>query len=398
MRDYILLMKIPGAWRLILSSIPGRLSYGMSGLALFFHVQTITGRVSTAGIAVGLYSGFSAATASIRGHAVDRWGQTKPLSILVPGFTLACFALSLWAKDGNSAMMLSALIGLTAPPINLSVRPLWKQLAGDEMVRTAYALDTVVLNTTGLFGPVLGTWTALHFSGMVAMQTTGLLMLLGGLLLLSSSTSRSWEPEAKNPDEPGLFKSAAMRVLAFEGLLIGLGYGLLDVAVPSAATLAGVKDWAAVSLAAISFGGLIGGVIAGSQFKHWAPARGLVITQYAFALFAFPLFAISPGLPTALLLLAAGFPLGMAQVFYLEVVDLVRPRGAAVAALGTIWFIEGSAGAAGNALAGVISENFGSATALVGVGILFLASAATLHWASTGPLAPAMNLTGAESD
>ena len=71
---------------------------------------------------------------------------------------------------------------------------------------------------------------------------------------------------------------------------------------------------------------------------------------------ALPIFALHPGWPTALLLLVAGLPMGMAQVFYLEVVDLVRPRGTAVTAMATIWFIEGSAAAFGNAAAGVLAD------------------------------------------
>jgi predicted MFS family arabinose efflux permease len=48
--------------------------------------------------------------------------------------------------------------------------------------------------------------------------------------------------------------------------------------------------------------------------------------------------------------------LGPAQVFYIETVDVVRPRGTAVAALGSLWMIEGAATALGNALGGVVAQ------------------------------------------
>lgn len=396
MREYLQLLSIPGAKRLVLSSIPPRLAYGMSNLALFFHVQAITNSITVAGVAVGAYGGVSASTATIRGHAVDRWGQTRPLAVLVPAYAAAAFALALFASDRNTAIALSALLGLTSAPINLSVRPLWKELAGDELVRTAYALDTVVLNATSLLGPVVGTWAALQLSGATALFMTGGFMLLGGLLLLTTQVSRNWVPEPKAAGEPGILRSPAMRLLAFEGLLMGLGYGLLDIGIPSAATLAGVKEMAAVSLAAISLGGLIGGVVAGSQFKHWAPARGLVISQYCWAGLAIPLFVLQPGWPTAALLLLAGFPAGMSQVFYLEVIDLVRPRGTAVTAIASVWFIEGSAAALGNAIAGFLADSISPAAPLLACALFFLASAVTLHIASRGVLRPAMHLTGAE--
>jgi MFS family permease len=363
----------------------------MSGLAVFFHTQQLADSLAVAGYAVGAYSLLSSLTAALRGHAIDRWGQTLPLLVLVPTFSLATIGLGALAQTGREAVLFAAIMGLTAPPINLSVRPLWKDLAGEERVRTAYALDTTILNSTGLIGPVIGTWIALNISGSIAMYTTAGFMLVGGSLLLSSQLSRNWKPEAKVAGEAGIFKSRAMRFMALEGALIGLGFGLFDVAIPSAATLADMPGWAAPSMAAIALGGIVGGFLAGSTFKHVEPGKGLAICQTLFAISALPLFLVSPGLPTVLLILIGGLPLGIAQVFYLEVVDIVRPRGTAVAALGTIWFIEGSAAALGNALAGVVSEAYGAAPALIAVSVLFVLSVFVLRYAIATALAPALS-------
>ena len=43
-------------------------------------------------------------------------------------------------------MLLSGLIGLTAPPINISIRPLWLDIVGQERVRMAYSVDTAYHN------------------------------------------------------------------------------------------------------------------------------------------------------------------------------------------------------------------------------------------------------------
>jgi hypothetical protein len=100
-------------------------------------------------------------------------------------------------------------------------------------------------------------------------------------------------------------------------------------------------------MAAIALGGLVGGLIAGSRFKHTEPGRGLIIGQTIFAILALPLFLVPPGPATVVLVFIVGMPAGVSQIFYIEVVDTVRPRGTAVSALGTLWFIEGSAAAAG---------------------------------------------------
>lgn len=389
MREYLAILRLPGAKSLTLASLPGRLAYGMSSLALFFHVEQLTSSLTAAGFAVGAYSGMSSMTAALRGHAIDRWGQTWPLMILVPAFTLATISVGAFATDMRSAIIYSGLMGLTAPPINLSVRPLWKKIAGAEYLRTANALDSVILNGTSLFGPVLGTWAALSLSGPISMYITAGLMLSGGAWLLSTSVSRNWVPEAKVPGDYSLFKSPAIRIMAIDAVLIGMGFGLFDVGIPAAATVADIAYWAAPSLAALSLGGLLGGLYAGSKMKHFGPAKGLILSQYAFGFLALPLFVIQPGAITALLLFFLGFPIGISQVFYLEVVELVRPTGTAVAALGSMWFIEGSAMAAGNSIAGFLSDAAGPAAALIAVGFLFIASAGVLHSALHGPLKPA---------
>jgi MFS family permease len=373
----------------------------MVGLALFFHILDLTDSLSAAGIVIGAQTLVSSITAGFRGHAIDRWGQTKPLLILVPLYTIATISLAYFASDLSSAIFFAMLMGLTSPPINLSMRPLWVLVAGPERIRTAYALDSTILNVTSLIGPAIGTWLALHFSGRLALTTTALLMLAGGILLLSNPISRSWVPEEKVEGEKGIFKSPAMRVLAMEAVLIGLGYGLLDVAVPARATIQDLAGWAAPSLAAVALGGILGGMYAGSRLKHLAPLRGLYKTQYAFSLIALPLFLIPAGLPTATLMFLIGLPLGAAQVFYLEVVDIVRPRGAAVAALGSIWFIEGSAAALGNSIAGIVAENsreFGPSYSLIISSLLFILSAYTLHRSAKGSLKQAMNNFGEVSN
>ncbi|MEY3697266.1 MAG: hypothetical protein RJA41_916 [Actinomycetota bacterium] len=394
MREYQELLRIPGALRLILTSLPPRTAYGMVGLALFFHILDLTDSLSSAGLVIGAQTLISSMTAGVRGHAIDRWGQTRPLLALVPLYTISTIALAFFASDLTSAIIFAMVMGLTSPPINLSMRPLWVLVAGPERIRTAYALDSTILNVTSLIGPAIGTWLALHFSGQVALTTTALLMLVGGSLLLANPISRSWVPEAKVEGEKGIFKSPAMRVLAMEAVLIGLGYGLLDIAVPARATIEGMDGWAAPSLAAVALGGILGGMYAGSKLKHLVPLRGLYKTQYAFSVIALPLFLLPAGLPTAVLMFIIGLPLGAAQVFYLEVVDIVRPRGAAVASLGSIWFIEGSAAALGNSLAGVISEqsrDLGPSYSLIASSLLFILSAYTLHRSASGSLKQAMH-------
>jgi predicted MFS family arabinose efflux permease len=51
-----------------------------------------------------------------------------------------------------------------------------------------------------------------------------------------------------------------------------------------------------------------------------------------------------------------GLTVGAQQVFYLEVIEAVRPRGTAASALGWMWTVEGSAASIGASLGGSLSQ------------------------------------------
>jgi predicted MFS family arabinose efflux permease len=53
-----------------------------------------------------------------------------------------------------------------------------------------------------------------------------------------------------------------------------------------------------------------------------------------------------------------GLANGAQQVFYLEVIEAVRPRGTAASALGWMWTVEGTAAAVGAWIGGSLSQNF----------------------------------------
>jgi len=95
MRTYLEFLKIPGVKRLLVSALPGRLSYGMIALATFFFVQDVTGSITLAGIATGIETLTSSLTAGFRGNLIDKFGQTKPLSFFVPTWVPLFYSLAL---------------------------------------------------------------------------------------------------------------------------------------------------------------------------------------------------------------------------------------------------------------------------------------------------------------
>ena len=125
MNRYVELFRIPNVWVLVLACFPARVAYGMVSLSIFFKVEQSTDSISTAGLALGLNAASGALTAGIRGSLMDKYGQKWPLRIMVPTYAALTVALNL-ADTKVALLTLAFVMGLSAPPINLSVRPLWK--------------------------------------------------------------------------------------------------------------------------------------------------------------------------------------------------------------------------------------------------------------------------------
>jgi MFS family permease len=350
-------MAFPQVIRLGISAFPARLAYGMIGLGIFFKAEQETGSVAIAGFAIGLNSLAGSLTAGLRGSVMDRFGQKWPIRILVPLYS--CLILLLNTMETRTSILITAFIlGITAPPINLSVRPLWKDIVPDTYLRTAYAFDSSMMSSTSVIGPVVITALSLSSRPELGLGTTAALMLIGGVALSLTPASRDWIPEKKQKGQQWLWRDRAIRLLMFEGCFIGFGWGVFDVAVPAFATQEGVQHRVAWIFAAFGAATVIGGLLGGLVSKKLAPLSALRRAYFLWVIACVPIAFTYPDWSMALFGACIGFVGGAVQVFYFEVLEAVRPKGSQTASLGWIWSVEGSFMAVGAAVGGVVSETF----------------------------------------
>ena len=398
MGGYREFVRIPGVKPLLIASTFPRLAYAMVSLAIFFQVQSVTGSVGAAGLAVGLTTGLMALTAGPRGHLVDNFGQTIPLYAFVPAYSIACLLLAFFATDSWTLIALCCLVGVTAPPINLSIRPLWADVVGPDRVRLAYSVDTAYTNLLQLLGPVAATLIALHLSPRAAVAAVGVCMAIGGLLLSFNGHSRAWIPEEREHGERGIFRSPALRLLALEGVAMGLAIGFVTIGIPALATLSDQQSMAGPLMSAMGVGAIVGTIWAGAKAKDIAPANGLRASVALFAIALLPMGFLPVGPWLMLEIMIAWAFLGPAQIFYLETIDIVRPRGTAVSALGTLWMIEGSAAAVGNALGGNVAVWFGPHVTLALASLCVIFSPLIFTIGIRGVLRPASSAEFVKAD
>lgn len=355
MNRYRQLFAMPNVWVLVLAAFPARVAYGMVGLALFFKTEQETGSIALAGLVIGANSLAGSFTAGVRGSLIDKYGQKWPLRILVPGYVSMMIMVNI-SHSATFIVVMATIMGLTAPPINLSVRPIWKTIVPGDFLRTAYAVDTSVMNTAGVIGPVIATSLALSKFPGSPLVTAAILMALGGGALATAPVSRDWKPEKKESGAQSLWRSPTLRLMMLEGSFIGFGWGLFDVAVPAFATIENVPHRTAWVFAAMGISSIIGGLIAGLLSKRTSSLSAMRKTYFVWFLVAAPMAFTYPGWSMAIAGAFLGFVGGAIQVFYWEVMEAVRPKGSATSYMAWLWTVEGSVMSLGAAVGGILSE------------------------------------------
>jgi len=359
------------------------MAYGMISLSIFFKVQQATGSIAIAGLATGVNGVAGATTAGLRGTLIDRFGMKIPLRFFAPSYALLILLFSTGSSK-TQLVIFAGILGLSAPPINLVIRPLWKVTVPANQIRTAYAIDTAVMNSVGVFGPLLATTISLNHSPQMALRICSLLIFIGGAVLSMSPQLKKWKPEKKNSSDLAVWRTPAMQLLMLEGVFIGLGWGAFDIAVPAFTTLENIPQRTGIIFAIMAAGNVAGGLIAGMVSKKTSSFAAFKRIYLFWFIFSLPLAFTYPNWSMMIVTASMSLMMGGLQVFYLEISEAVRPKGTAVAALGWLWTVEGTFAALGAAAGGFISEHYspryclGLTTICIGIGYLIMRGGAGL--------------------
>ena len=356
-RAYWVILRNPRALSMMLAAFPARLAYGMVGLDIYFKVHDDTHSIAIAGLAAGANGIVASLSTGLRAAVIDRMGLKIPLRIFVPGYALALASLDL-CHGAKLLIIFSALLGVTAPGINLAVRPMWRTAVPEEQYRTAIAIDTASMNLGVVLGPALATALALSPHPASGLITTAILILVGGIALSALKFTKQWRPEEREAGGQTLLKTPGFRLLLAEGVLIGFGTGTYQIAIPAISSLHHEPRFAGLAFGTTAALSIFGSLVAGSLGRHIAPVRGFRIIYLFWFLSTIPLAFSNPGWSLLLVLSLFGFIGGAEQVFYLEQLEVIRPFGSGAAAIGWLWTTEGTFTALGQSTGGFISQHF----------------------------------------
>lgn len=343
---------------MMLAAFPARLAYGMVGLDIYFKVHDDTHSIALAGLAAGVNGIVGSLSTGLRAAAIDRMGLKIPLRIFVPGYAVALASFS--ACHGATLLIVfAAILGVTAPPINLAVRPMWRTAVPEDQYRTAIAIDTASMNLGVVLGPALATTLALSGHPASGLIVTASLILIGGIALSSLKFTKEWRAEKRESGGQTLLNTPGFRLLIAQGVLIGFGSGTYQIAIPAISTLQNQPRFAGLAFGTTAALSIFGSLVAGSLGRHIAPVKGFRVIYFFWFLATIPFAFANPGWSLLLVLSLFGFIGGAEQVFYLEQLEVIRPFGSGAAAIGWLWTTEGTFAALGQSSGGFISQHFG---------------------------------------
>jgi MFS family permease len=382
LQRYRRVLAAPGVARLEAAAVLARMPIGIDSLAIVLFIQARTGSFARAGAVAGAFGLAIAITTPLQGRLIDRLGHARVLLPLAAGHAAGLAALVALGFAGAplaALMAAGALAGATLPPVGAVIRPLLPELLADspELLGTAYALDSVLIEIVFMLGPLLTAVMVSAVSPAGSLIAACGLVLVGAGALVATPASRAWAPQrAAERHRLGPLVAPGVRTIVLVTLPLSICLGMTEVAIPAFATHEGDRGAAGVLLALWSVGSAVGGLTYGARQHGSAVGLRYVRLVVLFPLTIVPLLAASSVGVMLPLALVAG--LGIAPVFAVanELVADVAPAGMATEAF--TWPVTAiSLGiAGGSALAGVVVEADGWRTAVAtGVAAAMVAGA-----------------------
>lgn len=267
---YAELLERPELRQTIVASVIGRLPIGILGLAILLATQASSGSFGLAGAVAACYLAGLAIMAPVLGRSIDRAGPSRVLATCAGIFPAALVALvaSLYFDAPTwTAFLLAATAGASFPPITVSLRTFLRQrLSNEPELSAAYSLESVLIETIFIIGPMLVALFVAYVSAAAAVIFAAVCGLGGTMLFLRSPAMVHWKIAPRSgasilgPLSVRGFVPLLAVILAYSG-----AFGLLEIGVTAFATESGKPALAGLILALMSVGSAAGGLAYGSR-------------------------------------------------------------------------------------------------------------------------------------
>ena len=376
------------------ASVVGRLSLGMTSLALLLLARDTSGSYAVAGLVSGAYALSFGVLGPALARFADRTGPVRSLRVTALLHPALLGLVVVAARSGLSLpvlLLLTVLAGATVPPHGPVMRALWAGALRGPALATAYSLESVVVELCFVLGPLLVALLTVVLDPSAPVLASGALAGAGGLWLSSTASVRAVSPHGeRHGSRYGPLSSSAVRALLLTVAGVGATFGAVEVAVPAFVEEQGGRaSSAGVLLAVWSAGSIVGGLVYGGLDLR-APHRSqlpVLVTALAVGT-ALPLLATGTG-ALGVALFVFGLTIAPFSACNSVLLGRAAPAGTVTEAFAwnTSMIFGGAAVASG--VSGVLVERSGPTAALVvtaGAGLLALGASAAAWWRSREPV------------
>jgi MFS family permease len=395
---YAEILRLPGAAAFCVAALVTRAGGAMMSIGTVMMITGIYGSYGLAGAVVAVNGVGWSIGAAFLGNLVDRYGQRR---IMLPSSLISCGSLGLLVVAGSlrlapwTLFLLTFISGATAGTVGAYARARWAFVARNQgQLHAALSLESTLDELTFVVGPVVATVLATQVADIAGLIPPVVLGALGALWFYNQ---RATEPpvrprasvSASVPDGaeavggvgggggasagevdgaggaggigyhgPILFSPGVLPV-AVATLLVGIGFGAIDVSVVAAVEAWGNKADASWVLALMSLGSALAGLLYGTKVWRLSLPKRWVISMTALAAG----FACYPVMPSAVVLGIFGFVAGatVAPTFINanSLVQVMVPNRRLTEGLAWIATGVGVGCAAGAAIAGRLIDAYG---------------------------------------
>ena len=380
--SYFRLIRVPGSATLAFWGTAGRLPIAMRSISILILISAVTKSLGSAGAVSAAMLITQGLVSPAIGWLADRYGQRRVLLATWPAHALgiALLVALILLKAPLWALIIAAVAaGCTAVSFGSLMLARWATLVEGAMLRTAYALESMLEEIVFLVGPLLVAVlvSAVHpAAGLVA---CGVLTTIGSIAVASHRRSEPViEPaldQAPDRRSRRVITRPGIRVLM--GCYAGTGFllGALDVTMIAFARDRSAPWLGGVLLALVAAGSFTGGAVYGAVDWHPPKARLLVITTGLLALGVIPLAFANSFLIMGFLAVIAGAAIAPALIAGTTLLQSLAPKGSLSEAFSWLTSTGAVGIALGTAAAGRLAAHGGpgqAAWTAVGGGVVAL--------------------------
>ncbi|MGW9369624.1 MFS transporter [Streptomyces xanthophaeus] len=272
----------------------------------------------------GGYTLVLALCAPLRGRLLDRYGAHRMLALMgsltATFLTLvACSVEFRWPWWTTLPLVIAAT--LANPPLNAALRASWRSLAADDaQLKAVHSADSILEEAGFVLAPLAAGATVVLLGPALAYETAALSFITVTALYLAAARRHALTTTPQPaPAEPppvrvpgrcarwlGPLTTPGMPAILLPLLVMGAVFGGTGVLVPAYIHHLNATAWLGPLLAAVSTGGVIGGLLYATLDWKTGLWRKYQLLTLGFALPTALLFLARPLWLLALLLLLAG--------------------------------------------------------------------------------------------